>query len=160
MRDLTKSMFSLSWAMSLFGVQQMVNLMKPSKAAKAFDNVTEAAKEDFDDVTKKTFQAGDDFQRRVVDMTLGVFNLDALNPGRMIRMTCDMTQRAADAVGQSVRGTASGCTGASQGGGRGPMGGSSAAASSAREQAQGTRQAQQAQPSPRPQSKGWGPMPG
>src|SRR5438034_7169178 len=117
MRDLTKSMLSLSWAMSLFGVQQMVNLMKPSKAAKAFDNVTEAAKQDFDDVTKKTFQAGDDFQRRFVDMTLGIFNLDAVNPGRMMRMTCDMTQRAADAVGQSVRGVASGRTGTPQGAG-------------------------------------------
>ena len=43
MRDLTKSALTLPWAMSMFGVQQMTNLMSPPSpdrlavTAKAFD---------------------------------------------------------------------------------------------------------------------------
>ena len=47
-RDLTKSAFSFSWAMSLFGVQQIANLLSPAKAARAFDLVASAAKDAFE----------------------------------------------------------------------------------------------------------------
>src|SRR4051812_33043057 len=99
MRDITKSMFSFSWAMSLFGVQQAVNLFSPSKATKAFDNVTGATKEQFDDVLKATFRAGDNLQRGMVDMMLGVFSGQAFNPSRLTRMTSDVMQQSAEAVG-------------------------------------------------------------
>ena len=36
MRELTKSVMSYTWAMSLFGVQQMVNALRPSKATESF----------------------------------------------------------------------------------------------------------------------------
>jgi hypothetical protein len=81
MRDLTKSVVSYSWSMSLFGVQQMVNLLRPSQATKAFDNVTQATEDEFGDVLKATFTVGDNLQRRLVDLSFSVFTLGgALNP--------------------------------------------------------------------------------
>jgi hypothetical protein len=109
MRDFTKSMFSFSWAMSLFGVQQAANLFMPSKATKAFDNVTEATKEQFDGVLKAAFRSGDNMQRGMVDMMLGVFTGQAFNPCRWTRMTADVMQQSAEAVGQGMRGAASDC---------------------------------------------------
>ena len=58
MRELTKSAFSFSWAMSLFGAQQVVGLFDPDKAAKAFDAVTAAACEELDASLQSLFGAG------------------------------------------------------------------------------------------------------
>ena len=46
MREFTKSMMSYTWAMSLFGVQQMFNVLRPSKAVESFENVTGATEEE------------------------------------------------------------------------------------------------------------------
>ena len=73
MRELTKSVFSASWAMSLFGVQQMVNLADPARAARAFDSVAQAAATGFDGVTRAAYETGDRLQRQMVDATLGLF---------------------------------------------------------------------------------------
>ncbi|HEY3568906.1 MAG TPA: hypothetical protein VGP73_13315 [Thermoanaerobaculia bacterium] len=45
MRELTRSMASFSWAVSLFGVEQMLNLASPRRAANAFGAVARAAGE-------------------------------------------------------------------------------------------------------------------
>lgn len=71
MWDFTRSMFRFSWAMSVFGAQQMANLLQPSKAAKAFEDVTQATEAELGGVFKQTFRAGDVLQRNLVDMTLG-----------------------------------------------------------------------------------------
>src|SRR5262245_3868512 len=100
MRDLTKSVFSFSWAMSLFGIQQAVNLFTPSKAARAFDNVTGAAKEQFDGALKATFRSGDNLQREIADIIFGDVAGGEFNPSRLARMTSELTRRSAEAVGQ------------------------------------------------------------
>ena len=69
MWDFTQSMLRFSWAMSLFGVQQMANLVSPSKAAKAFDDVARAAEGELGSVLRETYRAGDALQRSLVDMT-------------------------------------------------------------------------------------------
>lgn len=84
MRELTKSVMSYSWSMSLFGIQQVVNLLKPSQATKAFDNVTQATGAEFGDVLKATFTVGDNLQRRLVDLGFGVFTVGGvLNPNNV-----------------------------------------------------------------------------
>jgi len=103
MRDFTKSVFSFSWAMSLFGIQQTLNLMSPSKASEAFEHVTEATKEEMGDTLKATFRAGDNLQKGLVDITLGLFTGQALNPSRWMRMTSDVMNQSAEAVGQGMR---------------------------------------------------------
>lgn len=93
MRDLTKSINSFSWAMSLFGVEQMMNLLQPAKAAAAFDAVAEATERQLGDLMKSSFRAGDNFQRGMVDMTMGFMNMEALDPTRWTKMAADAMGR-------------------------------------------------------------------
>jgi phage-related minor tail protein len=145
MREFTKSFFSFSWAMSLFGVQQTANLMSPEKAAKAFNSVTEATEGQFSELLKTTFNAADELQRSAVDLTLGMVAGETLNPNKWMRMASDAAKRSAEAVTKGVQGVTSnlrqaasdapqGCCGEEAGSGSGS--GSSATA-----------------------SQGWGPMP-
>jgi hypothetical protein len=77
-REFTKSMMSYGWAMSVFGVQQMLNLfsMQPGrqggKATDAFNNVTECTAEQLGDTMRSTFRAGDTLQRGMVNMMFGM----------------------------------------------------------------------------------------
>ncbi|MCA1593858.1 MAG: hypothetical protein LC754_14655 [Acidobacteria bacterium] len=108
MRDLTKSMMSYTWAMSLFGVQQMLNIMKPQRgqqhpATDAFNNVTQATEEEFDGVAKAAFRAGDNLQRGLVDLTFGIFSPGAFNQGGASRMSSNIGQQSADAIRQGMR---------------------------------------------------------
>jgi len=107
MREFTKSIFSFSWAMSLFGIQQTTNLMSPEKAAKAFNSVTEATEGQLADVMKTTFSAGDKLQRSAVDMTLGMFTGEALNPNKWMRMASDAAKQSAEAMTKGVQGVTS-----------------------------------------------------
>jgi hypothetical protein len=70
MRNLLKSMMSFSWALPLFGVRQMSNLIgRPEAAAMAFDSVTHAAQSEMDEATTAIFKAGLDLQQRVMSGT-------------------------------------------------------------------------------------------
>jgi hypothetical protein len=78
-RDFTKSSLSFSWSMSLFGLQQLGNLLAPRDSggsrqlvADALDRVTEAMEGQFGDTLRETFRAGDRLQRGVVDLTFRV----------------------------------------------------------------------------------------
>ena len=85
MRDITKSLFSFSWAMSLFGAKQALNLFTPrgpdmgrSPAAGAFQDVTQSVVGQFGDSLRRVFEAGDQLQQGMVD---AMFMM--LSPGRM-----------------------------------------------------------------------------
>jgi len=113
MRELTKSMMSYGWAMSVFGAQQMFNLMTPGqggdpcdKAAKAFNDVTQATSETLDNPLKAAFNDGNKMQAGMVDMMLGGFMSAGMDPGRWMRAGNDAMQqmtnlgkRAAQAAG-------------------------------------------------------------
>src|SRR2546421_2957830 len=104
MREFTKSIFSFSWAMSLFGIQQTTNLMSPEKAGRAFDSVTGVTEAQLTDALKTTFTAGDKLQRNAVDMTLGMMSGEALNPNKWIRMATDAAKQSAEAVTKGLEG--------------------------------------------------------
>ncbi|OLE53191.1 MAG: hypothetical protein AUG51_14455 [Acidobacteria bacterium 13_1_20CM_3_53_8] len=135
--------------MSLFGMQQMLNLTNPSKATKAFDNVTETTKEQFGDIMKATFRAGDNIQRGIVDLTLGVFTGQAFNPNQWTRMTSDALRQSADAVSQGMQGAANTAWQAASG----------ATPQDARTTASNAPGTDAASGSAQRQSTGWGPMP-
>ena len=117
MRDLTKSMFSFSWAMSMFGVQQVSNILSPSNAVKSLNNITDATKRELDGVTEATFRAVDSLQKGLVDATFGVVSPRIFNPNTWIKLTSDVAQRTLGALGQ-----VSGASGAqSQATGWGPV---------------------------------------
>lgn len=121
MREFTKSMMSYTWAMSVFGVQQMVNVFRPSQATESFDNVTEATRDEFGDGLRAAFRAGDNLQRGMVDLAFGMFGLGMFNgrgrgcgvsdmgrrSGDVIRESVNAAGQAADAFGRVTQGAAS-----------------------------------------------------
>jgi len=145
MREFTKSMMSYSWALSVFGVQQVINLFKPGqgqdqtvKARQAFDRITDATNETFDQTLRQMFGTGDKLQQGVVDVMFG-FTGGGLDPDRWIRMGNNAIKKVAD-LGR--------CSMESQAG---------------VEQSEAPQAAQQNAPDPSssgtPQDAGWGPMP-
>src|SRR5207248_2003603 len=166
MREFTKSMMSYTWAMSLFGVQQMANAFRPSKATESFDNVTKATRDEFGEALRATFRAGDNLQRGLVDLTFGVFTFGMFDRrgasgatsdvGRQsaeaLRQGMRVAGQAADAVGQTVQGATSyAADAARQGvGWAGARGAASPASGAGGAQTSGASSGQ---------SQGWGPMP-
>jgi hypothetical protein len=86
MRELSKSVISFSWAMSLFGVQQLGNVVSggglgPTHAATAaFGEVTRCTEKQFGGLLRSTFRAADNLQRGLVDLTFTVLTLGAQRP--------------------------------------------------------------------------------
>lgn len=81
MRDLTRSMASFSWAMSLYGVRQMANLVSPRRAADAFGAVARSAGGTLGPGLRSAFQTGDRLQRAVVDLSFGLVGLGSASSG-------------------------------------------------------------------------------
>jgi hypothetical protein len=157
-RDLTKSMLSFSWAISLFGVEQLTNTLLPQspsqpnhRATTAFDAVTHAAEEQLSGVLKGVFTAGDRLQRGMVDLMLGFLSLEASNPSQMMRMTSDMMRQTTGAFGQGLQKSPSGPPQT----GRGPM--PSPSPSGPPQTGRGPMPSPS--PSGPPPQVGWGPMP-
>ena len=101
MWDFPKAVLSFSWAMSLFGVQQMANLFTPSKATKAFDDVTQATEAELGNLFKAAFRAGDTLQRGLVDLTFGAFTGQILDPRRGSGTAPNAAQQPANPPEQS-----------------------------------------------------------
>jgi hypothetical protein len=102
MREFTKSMMSYTWAMSVFGVQQMFSVFNPAKAAHSFDCVTRATEEELGDALKAAFHAGDNMQKGLVDVTLGVLTLGSSGCGGA-NATADLAQQTGEALRQGGR---------------------------------------------------------
>lgn len=169
MRELTKSMTSYTWAMSLFGFQQMINAFHPAKAAESFNKVTRATEAEFGDALKATFRAGDNLQKGLVDVTFGVFTLGmfdrsgargtadvARQTGEALRQGGRVISQTVDAISKTVQTGTAAVTGAAQ---------------QTAQQAAGWAAVPRREPSPAPSPqpgtsapassapKGWGPMP-
>src|SRR5687767_2703613 len=85
MRDLTKSMMSFSWAMSLFGLRQMTCMLNPQSwgnTAATFENVTRSTEDQLGPTTQSIFRAGDSLQRGMVDMMFSLFTFGAWGSDR------------------------------------------------------------------------------
>src|SRR5262249_48656227 len=101
-REFTKSMTSYTWAMSLFGLQQVVNVFRPGKATESFNNVTKATEDQFSEALKATFRAGDNLQKGFVDMTFGMLTLGMFDRGGP-RATTDVARQTGEALRQGGR---------------------------------------------------------
>lgn len=86
MRDLTKSVASASWALSLLGAQQFLALLspetwrRPGAAARPMQSVTGAARQQLGGSLGSAFDVGDRVQRGMVDVFFGM--LGPLDPQR------------------------------------------------------------------------------
>jgi hypothetical protein len=74
-QQFTKSLGSFSWAMSLFGIQQMINALgatsgdrNAAKAVDALDDITRVSLEYCGESARDTFAIGDKMQRSVIDL--------------------------------------------------------------------------------------------
>jgi hypothetical protein len=168
MREFTKSVTSYTWAISLFGLQQMVNVFRPAKATEAFNNVTKATEEQFGEALKATFRAGDNLQKGFVDvtcrvLTLGMFDRGgarttadvARQTGEALRQGGRVVSQTVDAVSQTVQSATSAVAGAAQQG-AGWAGTPSMSRDAKTQQSRGDTV-----PPPRQAGgqQGWGPMP-
>jgi hypothetical protein len=94
-RDLTKSALTLPWAISMFGVQQVANLMasrsstdRVAGAAKAFDVVADATAQHLDGWRRQTYQVGNAVQRTLIDLlTLHAPEVDS---SALMRMAAEL----------------------------------------------------------------------
>ena len=155
MRELTKSTLSAGLAMSLFGMQTMMNAFRrpqpgaPNSAQDAVDMVTQAMVDNTSGALREAFQAGDKVQRTLVDMTFQFMTLAPLRAGGSSASTMtDVTRQATERLRTWMGG----------------MGGAGQPGCGCRGSAQ-PRTGGSAQPPPQPSTAttsgtGWGPMPG
>ena len=115
MRDLTKSMMSFSWALSLFGLRQMTCMLTPQSwngASSSFDHVTRSTEDHLGSVTRSLFRAGDNLQRGMVDLMFNMLSLGRANSGRTggdpirrsVQWGADVMDRSAEAMRQAASG--------------------------------------------------------
>jgi hypothetical protein len=94
MRDLTKSMLTFPWAISMFAVQQVADLTEPasegrvSRTAASLDAVTQATEQQLDGWAKQTYQFGNSVQRGLVDLMM--LRPPAIDSSSMMRMVAEM----------------------------------------------------------------------
>jgi hypothetical protein len=123
-RELAKSIMRLSWSLSLFGVEQMSCLLRPQseldRAVSALDSVAHSTEEQMGPATRATFHIGDGLQRGMVDLAFSLFIPGSWSWQGVVERG-DAVRRAAESVGQTVRGGSAGPQGAPQATGWGPM---------------------------------------
>jgi|SRR5579862_2171288 len=83
-RDLTKSAVSFSWALSLLGLKQAVNLVTPGRqqgGGDLFAPMTQVAVGQMNESMKGFYRCGESLQSRMVDMTFSLLNpMNWFNP--------------------------------------------------------------------------------
>lgn len=111
MRDLTKSIASFSWAMSVFGAQQLANMMRPQAAGAGLDAVTKATENQLGDAFKSTYKMGDQMQRGMVDMAFQMMGPEGWDPSQWMKRGSEMMRQATEAMGSAVRSATGGASG-------------------------------------------------
>ena len=96
MRDLTKSFTSFSWAMTLFGLDQLRHLIADDDSGKRreriggdLDAMTSAAKDRLSERNASMFDAGNTLQSDMVDLTFDIFRGEELKPRKMLDRAAD-----------------------------------------------------------------------
>jgi hypothetical protein len=102
MRELTKSTLSAGLAMSLFGMQTMMNVFRrsrdggPNPARKALDTVTQAMVDQTGNTLRETFHVGDKVQREMVDLTFRFMIFAPMGRGNGMSTMTNVAQQATD----------------------------------------------------------------
>ena len=90
MREVAKSMLGFSWAVSLFGVQQISKMLSPSPSQPAdlmaaeVDEVSRAVQTHLSGATAMQFRAGDQWTRHIVDVLFDAASGESLDPRRIM----------------------------------------------------------------------------
>ena len=155
MRELTKSTLSAGLAMSLFGMQTMMNVLRrsrdggPNPAQDALDTVTQTVVDQTGNTLRETFQVGDKVQRELVDLTFRFLTFAPMGRGSGISTMTGAAQQATERMRKWMGGKTW-----ERGAGPG-----AAAARVPRPKARATQQPSTAQSQSGLPRQGWGPMP-
>jgi len=87
-RDFTKSALGFSWALSLLGLKQAGNLLRPNQqqGGDLFAPMTQVAVNQLDDSMRGIYRSGDNLQARTVDLMFAALNpTNWLNPNAWMR---------------------------------------------------------------------------
>lgn len=110
MKELTKSIGSLSWALSLLGAQQVLNLLRSSggqaSSAAELGAVTRVAEGQLGGTLRNAFEAGEQVQRSAVDLAFSVLTLEVLSPNRFVALSSGMVRQSTAALRRLVPGGA------------------------------------------------------
>ncbi len=107
MRELTKSMMSFSWAMSLFGLKQAANLLMPQtwgQAASSLNGVSSTTEGQLGQTLRSLYRAGDSMQKGMVDMMFGMIGSGGTwNPAAWAPGATGAMRTGADAICQTAQ---------------------------------------------------------
>lgn len=90
LREFTKSALSFSWAMSLLGAEQAIQIFQPGRQNREnlFAAMTQVAASQLNESTKGFYRTGDSVQGRLVDMAFSWLNPgNWLNPSNLSKIT-------------------------------------------------------------------------
>lgn len=111
MREVAKSMIRFSWAMSLFGLEQIGNVLRERKdedesrekrISDALDSVSEATDRSFAERMHDLFEAGDRLQQEMVDLVFDVLDSDSIKPERVMDRAAEAAERSADRLREAA----------------------------------------------------------
>jgi hypothetical protein len=109
MRDLTKSFFSFSWAMTLFGLEQFRTLFSDEIEGRRRDRmthdleaVTDVAKRRLSKRNASMFESGNDLQRDMVDLMYDIVRGEEVKPRSVFDRAADLVEESADALRDMV----------------------------------------------------------
>ena len=89
--NICSSALGFSWAMSVFGAQQMTGLFAPA-SSKSFHNLKRATEAELTEPFRAAFRAGDFLQRGMLDMARGGLSGQIFDPARWMRMFSNIMQ--------------------------------------------------------------------
>lgn len=96
-RDLTKSALSLSWACTLLGAKQAINLVQPGAQGRTnvFAPVAQAAADQLDNSMKGIYRSGDNLQSAMVEIAWSSLNpINWFKPGALGNIWRGATNRS------------------------------------------------------------------
>src|SRR5262245_31859432 len=97
MREFTKATLRWPWAMSLFGVEQLANVLLPQRSGQAiaaFEAVTQATGAQFSELLQGLFLLGDTVQRETTDWAYSLLTPEVFNP--YSRVTAELVQQSTE----------------------------------------------------------------
>lgn len=98
MRDMTKSVMSLPWAMTLLAAERAIQGASPRRAEQSLYAVRQTAVLELNDVLWAAYQVGDQLQREFIDWVFRSLKLEAFKPESVRRLTMDVAWQSAETV--------------------------------------------------------------
>jgi hypothetical protein len=116
MRELTKSLFGFSLAMTLLGLEQLRHLLeheaegdhREDRIRGDLDNVRSAAEQHFGERAQRLYESGERFQRELLDLLFDIAKSERIKPDKVVNLAADMAEKSAESLRKIAKGKGSG----------------------------------------------------